>query len=77
MQAHAETTSARLAPAGSADHTVRLWGAAAVEGPDQSAKETSSISLLKTLPTKATPVFHVAFTPTNLLLASGALTLRR
>lgn len=62
--------------AGSADHTVRLWGAPD-KGQEQGSKEASVMSLLKTLPTKATPVFNVAFTPMNLLLASGALTLRR
>ena len=62
---------------GSADHTVRVWGPKTQEGLEQSVKETSTMTLLKTLPTKATPVFHVSFTSKNLLLASGALTLRR
>ena len=58
--------------AGSADHTVRLW----------SSKQSETLAaegtpLLKTLKTKATPVFHVHFMRTNVLMAAGALTLER
>ena len=78
MQAYAcNNRRESLDHTGSADHTVRVWGAKTEEGSEQSVKEISPMSLLKILPTKATPVFHVSFTPKNLLLASGALTLRR
>ena len=70
---HIETM---LGAAGSADHTVRLWGSKLEDG-QESSKEAPNVSLLKTFTTKATPVFHVSFTPRNLLLASGAMTLRR
>ncbi len=58
--------------AGSADQTVRLWSS---KLPETLAAEGTP--LLKTLKTKATPVFHVHFMRTNLLMAAGALTLGR
>ena len=64
--------------AGSADHTVQLWGTKSVESSETSAPDSAGpLSLLQTFQTKATPVFYVHFTPMNLLIGSGALTLRR
>lgn len=37
----------------------------------------SSLKLIQSYPTKATPVFTVKFSHRNLLMGSGALTLRR
>ena len=62
----------RLQFAGSADQTVRLWSP---RSPESLAAEGTP--LLKTFKTKATPVFHVQFMRTNVLMAAGALTLRR
>ncbi|KAL3137829.1 hypothetical protein ABBQ38_005084 [Trebouxia sp. C0009 RCD-2024] len=64
---------------GSADHTLQLWGSQQrQDSQEASAHEaSSSCSLLRTFQTKATPVFYVHFTPMNLLIGSGALTLRR
>eukprot|EP00891_Asterochloris_glomerata_P003035 jgi/Astpho2/3035/Aster-03343 len=59
-----------LLASGSADQTVRLWSS---KLPETLAAEGTP--LLKTLKTKATPVFHVHFMRTNLLMAAGALTL--
>lgn len=67
-----------LLASGSADHTVQLWGAASAEGQQSNAADsTAPLKPLRTFQTKATPVFHVHFTPMNLLIGSGALTLRR
>ena len=64
--------------AGSADHTIQLWGAALAEGQQPTTKDSANpLKALRTFQTKATPVFHVHFTPMNLLVGSGALTLRR
>ena len=64
--------SVSLQNAGSADQTVRLWSA---RSPENLAAEGTP--LLKTFKTKATPVFHVHFMRTNVLMAAGALTLHR
>ena len=63
---------ASSAHAGSADQTVRLWSSRL---PESLAAEGTPF--LKTFKTKATPVFHVHFMRTNVLMAAGALTLRR
>ncbi len=64
--------------AGSADHTVQLWGSKSAESQETSTADSASpVSLLRTFQTKATPVFYVHFTPMNLLIGSGALTLRQ
>ena len=71
-----------LAHAGGADNTLKLWD---LHGSDQRAEEVqassssalSSMALLQTYPTKATPVFAVKFSHRNLLMGSGALTLRK
>ena len=57
--------AAAAAPAGTA-----AAGSAATKGSD-------SLAHLRTLRTKATPVFGLRFTTRNLLLGSGALTLYR
>ncbi|KAA6423212.1 hypothetical protein WJX79_007050 [Trebouxia sp. C0005] len=63
---------------GSADHTVQLWGSKSAESQETSTADGAShLSLMRTFQTKATPVFYVHFTPMNLLIGSGALTLRR
>jgi hypothetical protein len=82
-------TALRSTCAGGADGTVRLWSlgsaAAAAEaatGPGKKAgvdatKPQAQLKPLRTLRTKSTPVFALHFTPRNLLLGSGALTLPR
>ncbi|GAB4823536.1 hypothetical protein N2152v2_010582 [Parachlorella kessleri] len=78
---------------GAADCTVQLWdakgppqqpsaGAAAAlpagtTAAGSAAKGSDSLAHLRTLRTKATPVFGLRFTTRNLLLGSGALTLYR
>ena len=52
--------------AGGADQTVRLWDAVG-----------GALTLVNTLHTKATPVYRLAYTPRNCLLAAGAFTLRQ
>jgi transcription initiation factor TFIID subunit 5 len=42
-----------------------------------SSSVLSSMSLLQSYPTKATPVFTVNFSHRNLLMGSGALTIRK
>lgn len=84
-----DATSARC-HAGGADNTVRLWnlreasgaGEAAGKGPATGAGAAAPAAaalpgLLKTYPTKATPVFALNFTQRNLLLGTGTLTLTR
>ena len=62
---------------------LKLWdlhGApqTAVEDAQPAASTTlSSLKLLQSYPTKATPVFTVKFSARNLLMGSGALTLRK
>jgi transcription initiation factor TFIID subunit 5 len=65
---------------GSADETVKLWDVSGSgqpqvteEGEQQSmnGKAETSSELLRSFPTKQTPVFKVAFTRRNLLLAAG------
>ena len=61
---------------------LKLWD---LHGTPQAAEDTqptagttlSSLKQLQSYPTKATPVFTVKFSQRNLLLGSGALTLRR
>jgi len=60
--------SSVLASAG-ADNTVRLWDAHAAT--QQKTSQDAATPLLKTLPTKNTPVQCVKFTRSNLLLAAG------
>ncbi|KAK9828987.1 hypothetical protein WJX72_003246 [[Myrmecia] bisecta] len=67
---------------GGADETVRLWSTSAVAPPTAATAGAAAkppadtYTSLKTFRTKATPVFAVKFTNRNLLLGSGALTLR-
>lgn len=64
--------------AGGADNTLKLWsvgGSAA--GQDGQPSSASDLKQLQSYPTKASPVFAVKFTRRNLLLGSGALTLRK
>ncbi|CAK9270407.1 unnamed protein product [Sphagnum jensenii] len=64
-----------LLASGSADNTVRLWDVNA-SGKTSRTEEKSSgkrrLRLLKTLPTKSTPVYALKFSRRNLLLAAGA-----
>ena len=54
---------------GGADNSVRLWS---MIGHDT---EGAALQPAKTYLTKSTPVFHVQFSPRNLLLGSGSFTL--
>lgn len=64
--------------AGGADSTLRLWSTTdSTADQDGQPGSTSGLKHLQSFPTKATPVFAVKFTRRNLLLGSGALTLRR
>ncbi len=64
--------------AGGADSALRLWSTTdSAAGQDGQPGSTSGWKHLQSFPTKATPVFAVKFTRRNLLLGSGALTLRR
>ena len=61
---------------------LKLWdlqGAPPTAEHAQPAASTSlsSLKLLQSYPTKATPVFTVKFSLRNLLMGSGALTLRK
>ena len=70
--------------AGGADNCLKIWDlqnssqkgdeAQAAASPSSSV---SSLTALQTYPTKATPVFAVKFSHRNLLMGSGALTLRK
>jgi transcription initiation factor TFIID subunit 5 len=64
-----------LLASGSADNTVRLWDVNA-SGKTSRTEEKSSgkrrLRLLKTLPTKSTPVYALKFSRRNLLFAAGA-----
>lgn len=74
-----------LVASGGADATVRLWSmppgdASLLCLPPQPARKAPRSDIctpLKAYRTKATPVYEVAFTPGNLLLASGAVMARR
>jgi transcription initiation factor TFIID subunit 5 len=65
-----------LLASGSADNTVRLWDVNATSKGSRAESDKGSatrhLRLLKTLPTKATPVYALKFSRTNLLLAAGA-----
>ncbi|XP_024390702.1 transcription initiation factor TFIID subunit 5 [Physcomitrium patens] len=64
-----------LLASGSADNTVRLWDVNASSKGSRSEEKLSAtrhLRLLKTLPTKSTPVYALKFSRTNLLLAAGA-----
>ncbi len=64
--------------AGGADNTLRLWSVSgSPAGQDGQPSSASGLKQLQSYPTKATPVFAVKFTRRNLLLGSGALTLRK
>ena len=70
--------------AGGADNSLKLWDLqnSSQKGDEAQAAASSSCSLsslraLQTYPTKATPVFAVRFSHRNLLMGSGALTLRK
>ncbi|XP_024534528.1 transcription initiation factor TFIID subunit 5 [Selaginella moellendorffii] len=55
---------------GSADNTVRLWD---VNGSSKvTADKTRRLRLLKTLPTKSTPIYTLRFSRRNLLFVAGA-----
>ncbi|BDA43395.1 Transcription initiation factor TFIID subunit 5 [Coccomyxa sp. Obi] len=70
--------SSALLASGGADSTLRLWSTTdSAVGQDGQPGSTSGLKHLQFFPTKATPVFAVRFTRRNLLLGSGALTLRR
>ncbi|KAK1268086.1 hypothetical protein QJS04_geneDACA013697 [Acorus gramineus] len=66
-----------LLVSGSADCTVKLWdvtASAKVAKTEENGKagNSSRLRLLKTLPTKSTPVYNLRFSRRNLLFASGA-----
>eukprot|EP00850_Spirogloea_muscicola_P003514 SM000014S00302 [mRNA] locus=s14:546230:551448:- [translate_table: standard] len=68
-----------LLASGSADNTVRLWDVSgSTKAPRLTEKGNAAanrrLRLVKTLPTKSTPVYALQFTRRNLLLASGAFT---
>jgi transcription initiation factor TFIID subunit 5 len=58
-----------LLASGSADNTVRLWDLRMLRSPEPSDADKSP--LVATYHTKNTPVYKVAFTQRNLLLAGG------
>ncbi|KAJ6354738.1 hypothetical protein OIU77_005359 [Salix suchowensis] len=63
-----------LLASGSADCTVKLWDATTTT---KAARRTEErYRLLKTLPTKSTPVYTSRFSRRNLLFAAGALAKR-
>jgi len=71
MQGHADVVHSlsfsrdgNLLASGSGDHTVRIWDV-------KTGDEKAGPDLLKTFPTKRTPVFNVQFTRRNLLLGCG------
>ncbi|KAG6544504.1 hypothetical protein Mapa_014142 [Marchantia paleacea] len=66
-----------LLASGSADSTVRLWDVNAstkFSRAEDKAGSVRRLRLLKTLPTKSTPVYSLKFSRRNLLLAAGAFT---
>ena len=70
--------------AGGADNSLKLWDLqnSSQKGDEAQAAASHSSSLsslkaLQTYSTKATPVFAVEFSHRNLLMGSGALTLRK
>ena len=64
------------APTGGGDSAAKGPAAAAGSAAAAPSKEAASVpGLLKTFPTKATPVFALYFTQRNLLMGTGALTL--
>ncbi|CAN6459305.1 unnamed protein product [Victoria cruziana] len=65
-----------LLASGSADCTVKLWDVTAsmkIHKAEEKGNSTSRLRSLKTLPTKATPVYALRFSRRNLLFAAGAL----
>lgn len=73
---------AALLASGSADNTVRLWDVSASTKATKTEEKGGTgvgrrLRLVKTLPTKATPVYSLQFTRRNLLLAAGAINLPR
>ncbi|PRP87079.1 transcription factor TFIID complex subunit Taf5 [Planoprotostelium fungivorum] len=71
-----------LLASGGADETVRLWdcSGSSRQGQNQMMEDDdvtpatdtkTSSELIKSLPTKRTPVFHVKFTKRNMLMAAG------
>lgn len=61
-----------LLASGSADATVRLWDVQKAQAASPMPEESpENPNLLKTLPTKSTPIFSVQFTPRNVLLVAG------
>ena len=60
---------------------LKLWdlhsSSANAQDAPVASNSLSSLTLLQSYPTKATPVFTVKFSQRNLLLGSGALTLRK
>ena len=70
--------------AGGADNCLKLWDlqsssqkADEVQAAASPSSSLSSLTALQTYPTKATPVFAVKFSHRNLLMGSGALTLKK
>ena len=70
--------------AGGADNSLKLWDLQnssqkgdEVQAAASPSSSLSSLNPLQTYPTKATPVFAVRFSHRNLLMGSGALTLRK
>lgn len=65
-----------LLASGSADCTLKLWDVATsakLPRTEEKSGSTSRLRLLKTLPTKSTPVYTLQFSRRNLLFAAGAL----
>ncbi|KAF3776666.1 Transcription initiation factor TFIID subunit 5 [Nymphaea thermarum] len=65
-----------LLASGSADCTVKLWDVTAstkIPKAEEKGNSASRLRSLKTLPTKATPVYALRFSRRNLLFAAGVL----
>ncbi|PKI72325.1 hypothetical protein CRG98_007305 [Punica granatum] len=65
-----------LLASGSADCSVKLWDVTTstkLPRAEEKNGSTSRLRSLKTLPTKATPVYTLQFSRRNLLFAAGAL----